>query len=301
MFFILCVLYTEAQMEHTDGFFWEEMHIPEAELAKKRGFDSNTMGLRYPIWYAACFHHHFEFKLVSPGTRQKGTDFVKLASLDLATSNAITRHPDLVFLAAPLAKYLQNFHHMALDIPVSFLCIVHKVHTSHSCCVIYTRSLCCPDFSYLGLFVSPKQDPAFQERFLPSEQFNLLQNTLGWYKNSSAQIRVFQCLEMKHPKAEGMQRVRCYPFRGCGFQKAERNLKDPVFLMPLEAKDDFCLPEDTSLLQYGRVLLFFSVQVPGRMGNLIEVDLAFIKYYDVYKIKGNLLTLIVCFIHIDVC
>lgn len=124
-----------------------------------------------------------------------------------------------------------------------------------------------------------------QSTFTPKEQFAILDKWLGYYKNSAAQIRVFHCLEMKHPKADGVQRVRCYPFKCHDFQ--QRNITDPVFMMPVDAKDDFTLPEDTHLLGYGRVLLLFSCLVPGRLGNNIEIDLAFVKYFDLYKVKGN--------------
>ena len=130
-----------------------------------------------------------------------------------------------------------------------------------------------------------------EQKLTAPEQFKLLQRSLFLYPNQNSHIKVFHCLEMKHPQAEGVQRVRCFPFKSHKWQKGEktegRNLTDPVFLMPLEAKEDFSLPEDTALLHYGRVVLFFSILIPGRMGHAVEVDCAFVKYFDEYKARGK--------------
>jgi hypothetical protein len=58
-------------------------------------------------------------------------------------------------------------------------------------------------------------------------------------------------------------------------------------MMPLQPKKDFSLPEDKDDLEYGRVLLFFSVLIPGHLGKRFETDLAFIQYFDHYKVKGK--------------
>mgnify|MGYP003683845193 CR=1 FL=1 len=122
----------------------------------------------------------------------------------------------------------------------------------------------------------------------------MFQDVLGYYPNTSAQIKVFSVLEMKHPLAEGPQRVRCFPFANHTWQADKkkgphsgRKITDPVFIKPLQAQEDFSLPDDASLLHYGRVLLLFSIWIPGRLGNKVEMDLAFIKYYDQYKVQGK--------------
>ncbi len=98
------------------------------------------------------------------------------------------------------------------------------------------------------------------------------------------QVKVFQCVEMRHPLAEGPQRVRCYPFSNHQFQS--RNILDNVFFQPVESSQSFTLPRDRQLLQYGRVLLLFKMKVPGVLGRFKEVECAFIKYYDLYKPRG---------------
>jgi hypothetical protein len=109
---------------------------------------------------------------------------------------------------------------------------------------------------------------------------------LDWYTVAQAQVKVFQCMQMKHPDAEGIQRVRCYPFTKHLFQG--RNITDPVFFLPVkDYKDDFSLPEDKDLLEYGRVQLLFSVLIPARSGRVRETDLAFIKYLKPYTIRGE--------------
>ena len=90
---------------------------------------------------------------------------------------------------------------------------------------------------------------------------------------------------MRHPEAEGVQRVRCYPFKTHQFNN--KTIRNPVFMMPLQPKQDFSLPEDKEVLEYGRVLLFFSILVPGTLGKHFEKDLAFIQYFDHYKVKGK--------------
>jgi hypothetical protein len=109
---------------------------------------------------------------------------------------------------------------------------------------------------------------------------------LDWYPEAAAQVKVFHCMEMKHPEAEGVQRVRCYPFPTHLFQG--RNIWDPVFFLPVkDYKEDFSLPEDKDLLEYGRVQLLFSVLIPSLMGRVKEFDLAFIKLLKPYLIKGQ--------------
>lgn len=107
---------------------------------------------------------------------------------------------------------------------------------------------------------------------------------MGWYTGANAQVRVFHRLDMTHPQVEGVQRVRCFPFSNHKFNL--RTVKDPVFFA-FKEKGDFSLPEDQDLLEYGRVLLFFSVLLPGHLGRMFERDLAFIRYFDHYKVKGK--------------
>jgi hypothetical protein len=127
------------------------------------------------------------------------------------------------------------------------------------------------------------QDPGHE--YSAPEQWDILTEHLGWYGTQEAQVRVFHCLEMKHPEAEGTQRIRCYPFANHTFQ--DRNIMDPVFFLPMEPKEDFALPEDKDLLEYGRVVLLFSVLLPGHLGKYREHDLAMVRYMDRYRVKGN--------------
>jgi hypothetical protein len=130
-----------------------------------------------------------------------------------------------------------------------------------------------------------KQDPNIN--LSAADQWeDVITRCLGWYTGVNAQARVFHCLEMVHPQAEGVQRVRCFPFSNHTFN--ERNVKDPVFFMPVEAQKDFSLPQDQEKLEYGRVHLFFSILLPGYLGRLEETDLALVQYLDHYKIKGKL-------------
>ncbi len=98
------------------------------------------------------------------------------------------------------------------------------------------------------------------------------------------QIKVFHCLEMKHPLCDGVQRIRCYPFPTHTFHK--RNLQHTVFLLPVDATDDFQLPRDKAFLQYGRVLLFFRIRIEVEE-EISFLDCAFIKYFDIYKAPGE--------------
>lgn len=108
-----------------------------------------------------------------------------------------------------------------------------------------------------------------------------------YYPNKSAQVKVFQCLEMRHPLADGVQRVRCYPFPKHTFQG--RNIKDTVFLRPIIAGGGhFQLPRDKNKLEYGRVLLIFKMRIPGKLGRVQEVECAFIKYFDKYLAQGEI-------------
>jgi len=91
-------------------FVVEELYTADEQLARKRGFDSNTMGLKFPIWLAACSFHLFCIELTSPGAMEKDTAYVKLQSLSQPESSALSKHPDLKYLPTYLTKYLQNFH-----------------------------------------------------------------------------------------------------------------------------------------------------------------------------------------------
>lgn len=112
---------------HLASFVLKELHQPEEQVAKKRGFDSNTMGLRFPIWLAACNHTKFTYTLTSPGNRERETDFVKLQSLASKTSSARSRHEPLKFLVHHIVKYLQNFHSTALPV-TAYMCTTFALH-----------------------------------------------------------------------------------------------------------------------------------------------------------------------------
>ncbi len=65
---------------------------------------------------------------------------------------------------------------------------------------------------------------------------------------------------------------------------------DTVFFRSPKATTDtgstFQLPEDRDELEYGKVLLFFKLRLPGLLGRVREVSCAFVKYYDKYLVKG---------------
>jgi hypothetical protein len=98
------------------------------------------------------------------------------------------------------------------------------------------------------------------------------------------QVKVYHCLTMKHPAADGAQRIRCFPFQGHTFQG--RNIMDNVFLLPVDARRSFKLPQDKDQLEFGRTLLLFKIQIPAPLGSWQERSLAFVKYYDKYRVKG---------------
>jgi hypothetical protein len=98
---------TEGYME---DFVLEDMYTPEEKVAQRRGLESNTTGLRYPIWFAACSYTKIVHTFKAPGTNKKESGFVKLATCDSPESPACQSHPHLRFLAEALAHYLDNFH-----------------------------------------------------------------------------------------------------------------------------------------------------------------------------------------------
>lgn len=99
------------------------------------------------------------------------------------------------------------------------------------------------------------------------------------------QVKVFNCLEMRHPLCDGVQRIRCYPFPKHSFHG--RRLLHTVFLLPVSATRHFSLPRDKDSLQYGRVLLLFRILVSGAFGKIRPLDCAFIKYFDVYRVPDS--------------
>ena len=130
------------------------------------------------------------------------------------------------------------------------------------------------------------------------EQFDWVKGTMFFFPNTVAHVKNYHCLEMTHPLADGVQRVRCYPFQDFvdsdgeieveGHQFHDRNLTDAVFLLPVntEDRDDFVLPRDKEHLQYAKVLLLFQIRVRGNHGRPREEDCAFIQYLDKYLVKG---------------
>jgi hypothetical protein len=122
------------------SFVLKELHEPEELLAKKRGFDSNTMGLRFPIWLAACTYTKFTYTLTSPGSRKLETDFVKLQSLASKTSSARSQHEQLKFLVHHIVKYLQNFHSKALPVMALFIMCTFCVQPRIRMCTVCVQN-----------------------------------------------------------------------------------------------------------------------------------------------------------------
>ena len=146
-------------------FVFEDLQKPQQDLDKKRGFETNTMGLRFPIWAAACSFQDFNTCLAVPGQEAKGTAYIRLPSLSNPQSKEILNHPDLKYLADHIVKYLRNFHSNEINIPVSaspcvltcmevfpwysHTCICTCMYNVHTCtnivCIVhmlYTEYVC---------------------------------------------------------------------------------------------------------------------------------------------------------------
>jgi hypothetical protein len=105
-------------------FVPEDVYAPEEKLAQRRGLESNTTGLRYPIWFAACSYKKIKHTFKAPGTRQKETDFIKLATLDNPSSPSLTNHSELKYLSEALAQYMYNFQEHLVEEASDFTCVV---------------------------------------------------------------------------------------------------------------------------------------------------------------------------------
>jgi hypothetical protein len=101
------------------NFMIDELDLPDAMILKKRGLESQTMGLRFPIWFTACRHRQFISKLVSVGSKKRGSDYIRLSSLSMPFSLAMQANKDLNKLASHLSKFLQENYHATCNIPVS--------------------------------------------------------------------------------------------------------------------------------------------------------------------------------------
>ena len=112
-------LLKEEQDEHFKNFVLGELNGPEAIESKKRGLESQSMGLRFPIWIAACNHEEFSYQLACAGAKDRETAFLRFASLSEPTSWDRQRHPELQMLSSSLVKFLQERYHDVLNIPVS--------------------------------------------------------------------------------------------------------------------------------------------------------------------------------------
>ena len=104
-----------------EDFVLDDFYVPEARLLHRRGLDSNSMGIRYPFWHAACKHHHIQYAFKAPGSKPLDTDFVKLATIPERS----WRHPDLKFLAEALTNYLYKFRSYLVEEVCTEVCTVH--------------------------------------------------------------------------------------------------------------------------------------------------------------------------------
>ena len=124
--------------------------------------------------------------------------------------------------------------------------------------------------------------------FDPGLQYDFVRKFLLYFPGSSSQVKLYHCLEMQHRLVTGVQRVWCYPFANHRFWK--RNICDTVFFrspkIDSEADSTFQLPRDRDQLEYGKVLLFFKIRIPGLFGRVRELACAFVKYYDKYLVKS---------------
>lgn len=106
------------------GFIEELLEAPDKALEKKRGLQNSSMGLKYPIWFAACSYQDLEYSLAAPGRTSMGSGPIRLETLSLAGSSVLQGHPELQKLPDILLKYLQNFHHKLLGLPVSLISVL---------------------------------------------------------------------------------------------------------------------------------------------------------------------------------
>jgi hypothetical protein len=128
-------------------FLVEDLFEPEQRLASKRDTESGTLGYRYPIWFTACSHEKITYKLTSPGSKEKGSDYVRFAALATASRPELESHPQLKYLAGSVVKYLQNFHQHKLELEVqSHVCwdtiiiVLTHILMCHTC--INTHHTC---------------------------------------------------------------------------------------------------------------------------------------------------------------
>ena len=70
------------------------------------------------MWFTACHHMEFLYRLCSEGVASKNSDMIRLASLSNPASAAMQANKDLAKLAAHLTKFLQEQYHEVLAIPV---------------------------------------------------------------------------------------------------------------------------------------------------------------------------------------
>ncbi len=122
--------------ECIQSFILDDLNAPAKAIKKKHGLENSTMGLKFPIWFAACEYVDFKHQLSSPGMPGKNTAYVHMPSLSLMDSPAMKGHPVLGKLADHLVKYLQNFHSDELKIPVlhiTLLCLVGVLFLTCMC------------------------------------------------------------------------------------------------------------------------------------------------------------------------
>ncbi len=122
-----CWCTTEDQLsdngdDELKNFVLDEFDQPERHRETRKDADSNTMGLRYPIWMTACSHKQIHYQLAAPGTREKDTEFVNLGALSQPMKEdkmtTLQRHPYLKYLSSQVVRYLQNFHYVKLGLQV---------------------------------------------------------------------------------------------------------------------------------------------------------------------------------------
>ena len=113
-----------------------DINMFETMDANKRCLANSSMGIRFPIWSCACSHQDFKYRLTSPGSRAKTTDYIMLASLSLSDSAEILRHPNLKYLTDHIVKYLRNF----VVSPEDAVTMVRFVYCLCVGCVLFVHS-----------------------------------------------------------------------------------------------------------------------------------------------------------------
>eukprot|EP00961_Rhodomonas_salina_P015567 208972-Rhodomonas_salina.1 len=209
-------------------------------------------GLKYPLFLAALYHTHSEMKL---GPSKKKAEFIDLGTLSNPRSEWRKKCDELQFLPGQVTVYLQNYHARELGIQA----------------FLRKASICCHNRSHGDLFAP--------------QHFDLIQK-LVTHKTTGGHLRIFHSMKIKHPVSDDLQAVRAYP---CSDKKFHgKNQQDGVVSIPHTINiSSFNLnkQEHQAVLEYGRVICFFTMQIAGSRTGTISC--AFIKYFHRFELPDD--------------